>query len=78
MGAVEPARPLTGPSLPALLTPRAVRDLSRPAQLADSPRALLDNPRLVRTSAVRTSRNSLEAEEEAEEEEEEEVIPTIP
>ena len=73
MGAAEPARPLTGPSPPGLLTLRAVRDLSLLALQEDSHRARLDNLLPAQTSAVRTSRNSLEAEEE-----EEEVIPTIP
>ena len=79
MGAAEPepAPPLTGPSLLAPLTPRAVRDLSLRARLAGSPRALQVNPRPARTSAIRTSRNSLEEEEE-QVEEEGEVIQTIP
>ena len=74
MAAVEPARPQTVPSLLAPRTPRAVRGLSHPAQLADSPRALQVNPRPARTSVIRTSRNSLEEEEEVAGVE----IPTIP
>ena len=60
MGAVEPVRPLTDPSLLAPRTLRAVRDLSLPALQAGSLRALLANLPPAPTSAIRTSRNSLE------------------
>ena len=59
MGAVEPARPPTVPSLLAPRTLRAVRDLSLLALQEDSHRARLDNLLPALTSAVRTSRNSL-------------------
>ena len=60
MGAVEPALPLTVPSLLAPLTLRAVRVLSHPALLAGSLRALPVSPHPALTSATRTSHNSSE------------------
>ena len=60
MGAAEPVRPLTGPSPLALRTLRAVRVLSLQALQADSLQALLANLLPAQTSAIRTSRNSLE------------------
>ena len=81
MGAVEPVRPRTVPSLLAPRTLRAVRDLSRQAPRADSPRALLVNLPPVQISVIRTSPNSSEEEEEVVVEVVEvvvEVIPTTP
>ena len=73
MGAVEPVLPLTVPSLLAPHTLRAVRVLSHPALLAGSLRALLASLLPALTSAIKTSRSSLEAVEEVEE-----VILTTP